>query len=117
MRCIRPLGQPPKNPCERCSRNDRTYTIPQRKPQGRKPGARGRYQGIEKAYRKMQSELQKAKTSFDSARQMQELTSNATPGDDDTEILQMLLAENAVTYRRGHSRIVTKVGMRKRMYL
>lgn len=93
MRCIRPPGQPPTDPCERCKRNNRTCTIPQRKPQGRKPGARGRYQGIEKAYRKMQSELRKVKISSDSARQMQELTSNATPGEDETEILQLLLAE------------------------
>jgi hypothetical protein len=41
----------------------------------------------------MQSELRKAKISSDSARQMQELTSDATPGEDETEILQMLLAE------------------------
>ncbi|KAK5049914.1 hypothetical protein LTR84_004033 [Exophiala bonariae] len=35
--------------------------IPASRPAGRKPGSRGRYQGVEKAFRKMQQELRKAK--------------------------------------------------------
>lgn len=93
MRCIRPLGQILTDPCERCRHNDRTCIVPPRKPQGRKPGARGRYQGFEKAYRKMQSELQKAKTSSHTIDRIQELPSNAAPGEDETEIFQILLAE------------------------
>lgn len=48
--------------CDRCKRQNRLCKIPTRRPAGRKPGSRGRYQGVEKAFRKIQHELRKAKT-------------------------------------------------------
>lgn len=67
MRCIRPKKEPQGDsstePCQRCRRTNRVCNIPEPRKLGRKRGAIGRYQGIEKAYRKMQSELKKMKTS------------------------------------------------------
>jgi hypothetical protein len=64
MRCVRPeVRDSPTGvtePCERCKRNDRTCTIPSPRPLGRKPGAVGRYRGLEKALHLMRSELRKA---------------------------------------------------------
>ncbi|KAJ5657394.1 uncharacterized protein N7484_001043 [Penicillium longicatenatum] len=65
MRCIRPETNDPKgrilSPCERCMRTNRTCRIPEPRPLGRKRGARGRYQGFEKAVRKLRSEMRKEK--------------------------------------------------------
>ncbi|OQE25712.1 hypothetical protein PENFLA_c008G00011 [Penicillium flavigenum] len=67
MRCIRPQreqqGDKLTEPCQRCKRTNRECNIPEPRKLGRKRGATGRYQGFEKAYRKMQSELKKVKTS------------------------------------------------------
>lgn len=67
MRCIRSQtdeqGTGLTEPCERCKRTNRPCNIPEPRPLGRKRGATGRYQGIDKAYRKLQSELKKAKAS------------------------------------------------------
>ncbi|KAJ5697072.1 hypothetical protein N7536_007484 [Penicillium majusculum] len=67
MRCIRSQtdqqGTGLTEPCERCIRNNRPCNIPEPRPLGRKRGATGRYQGIDKAYRKLQSELKKTKAS------------------------------------------------------
>ncbi|KAJ6087984.1 hypothetical protein N7467_006898 [Penicillium canescens] len=69
MRCIRPRNQQKQQengstePCERCRRTNRACKIPKPRPLGRKRGALGRYQGFEKAYLKMQSELKKTKVS------------------------------------------------------
>ena len=67
MRCIRLQREGQDNnstePCQRCKRTNRECNIPEPRKLGRKRGATGRYQGFEKAYRKMQSELKKAKTS------------------------------------------------------
>lgn len=71
MRCIRPESRDGESgvaePCERCKRNDRTCTIPRPRPLGRKPGAVGRYRGVEKALRLMHSELGKARRSLGGA--------------------------------------------------
>ncbi|CDM27219.1 transcriptional regulator family: Fungal Specific TF [Penicillium roqueforti] len=68
MRCIRPQreqqGDNLTEPCQRCKRTNRECNIPEPRKLGRKRGATGRYQGFEKAYRKMQSELKKAKTCY-----------------------------------------------------
>ncbi|KGO50718.1 Short-chain dehydrogenase/reductase SDR [Penicillium expansum] len=67
MRCIRPQREHHDDnstePCQRCKRTNRECNIPEPRKLGRKRGATGRYQGFEKAYRKMRSELKKAKTS------------------------------------------------------
>jgi hypothetical protein len=67
MRCIRPQrgqqGGKLTEPCQRCKRTNRECNIPEPRKLGRKRGATGRYQGFEKAYRKMQSELKKVRTS------------------------------------------------------
>ncbi|KAJ5607602.1 hypothetical protein N7537_004221 [Penicillium hordei] len=66
MRCIRRQREQQEDnstePCQRCKRTNRECNIPEPRKLGRKRGATGRYQGFEKAYRKMQSELKKAKT-------------------------------------------------------
>ncbi|CAG7961970.1 unnamed protein product [Penicillium salamii] len=64
MRCIRPSNYGDENstePCQRCRSTNRICKIPEPKRLGRRPGAIGRYHGIEKAYRKIQSELKKKK--------------------------------------------------------
>lgn len=65
MRCTRSDTEGRSNdneaPCDRCKRHNRPCKVPTPRPAGRKPGSRGRYQGVEKAVRKIQSELRKAK--------------------------------------------------------
>lgn len=65
MRCIRTEPNEPTSrttsPCERCRRSNRICRIPEPRPLGRKKGAVGRYQGFDKAVRKLRSELKKAK--------------------------------------------------------
>lgn len=66
MKCIR--SPPDENdhttkPCQRCQRANRVCKIPEPKKLGRRRGATGRYHGIEKAYRKIQSELKKTRSS------------------------------------------------------
>lgn len=73
MRCIRSKDQ--KEPCDRCKRINRSCSIPPPRPLGRKPGAVGRYQGFEKAYRKMQAELKKARKSTDKTSEVSEMPS------------------------------------------
>lgn len=62
MRCTRLLqtSNEPGSPCDRCRRNNRSCNIPDRKPQGRRPGAVGRYSGVEKAVRQIQNQVRKA---------------------------------------------------------
>lgn len=64
MRCIRPESQNGTIvQCDRCQRNSRPCSIPEPRPLGRKPGATGKYRGVEKAFRKMQYELRKSRGS------------------------------------------------------
>lgn len=67
MKCTRAEpqggGDTLREPCERCIKTNRACKIPDSRPLGRKRGALGRYQGFEKAYRKLQSEAKKAKFS------------------------------------------------------
>lgn len=70
MKCIR--DNKDGIPCERCKRNNRTCRIPDSRPLGRKRGARGRYQGFEKAVRKLQSEMKNARME-DEANRIQEI--------------------------------------------
>ncbi|RAL16777.1 fungal specific transcription factor domain-containing protein [Aspergillus homomorphus CBS 101889] len=58
MRCTRKESST-NSPCDRCVRNQRACVIPPARPLGRKPGAVGRFSGIEKAYRQIQAELRK----------------------------------------------------------
>ncbi|KAH8821906.1 hypothetical protein F5884DRAFT_105616 [Xylogone sp. PMI_703] len=67
MRCIRsesPVqgGSSALEPCERCSRSGKPCRIPQPRPLGRKRGSVGRYKGIEKAWRQIETELKKARS-------------------------------------------------------
>ncbi|CEJ53813.1 hypothetical protein PMG11_00154 [Penicillium brasilianum] len=90
MRCIRPNAssstKEPDEPCDRCRRTNRACNIPTPRPLGRKRGAVGRYHGFEKAYRKMQAELKKARASTDKASEIQSLS----PGRDESEMLDLL---------------------------
>lgn len=67
MRCSRSAEQAGsarlEESCDRCKQQDRQCKIPPARPVGRKPGALGRYRGVDKAIRKIQSELRKAKSS------------------------------------------------------
>lgn len=66
MRCSRSeTGDEPNDyepPCDRCKRHNRPCKVPAPRSAGRKQGSRGQYQGVEKALRKIQYELRKAKT-------------------------------------------------------
>lgn len=67
MRCSR-SGCPEdstdsKQPCDRCKRHGRPCNVPSPRPSGRRPGSLGRYRGVEKALRKIQTELRKAQNS------------------------------------------------------
>ncbi|KIW29276.1 uncharacterized protein PV07_05101 [Cladophialophora immunda] len=70
MRCSRsalPEGSTDtQDPCDRCKHHRRPCRAPTPRPSGRKPGSRGRYHGVEKALRKIQSELRKSKASTSS---------------------------------------------------
>ncbi|KAF3393738.1 hypothetical protein F1880_004752 [Penicillium rolfsii] len=86
MRCIRPEANESNEPCERCKRTNRTCNIPSPQPLGRKPGAVGRYLGVEKAYRRMQAELKKARLSTEKWSEIAQLS----PAQYDTDILDLL---------------------------
>lgn len=62
MRCTRQLegADDSSQPCDRCRRNNRECRIPQKQPLGRKPGALGRYRGVEKAVRQIQTHMRKS---------------------------------------------------------
>ncbi|PYH76315.1 hypothetical protein BO82DRAFT_426433 [Aspergillus uvarum CBS 121591] len=66
MRCTR-NNAVDNTPCDRCMRNHRLCRIPPARPLGRRPGAVGRFKGIEKAYRKIQAELRKGPASMPKA--------------------------------------------------
>ncbi|RAH67443.1 Zn(II)2Cys6 transcription factor [Aspergillus aculeatinus CBS 121060] len=66
MRCTR-TNTLDNSSCDRCVRNHRPCRIPPARPLGRRPGAVGRFQGIEKAYRKIQAELKKGPASMPKA--------------------------------------------------
>lgn len=85
MRCTRLLQTSNErgSPCDRCRRNDRACNIPERKPQGRRPGAVGRYSGVEKAVRQIQTQVRKA-----SRRSNEQNGGLCTPVD--TEVLDIL---------------------------
>ena len=92
MRCIRPnisseTSKDPTEPCERCRRHGRSCNIPSPRPLGRKPGAVGRYQGLEKAYRKMQAELKKAPAP---GGEIYEIANNLSDGDG--KVMDLLLS-------------------------
>ncbi|KAH6981511.1 hypothetical protein EDB80DRAFT_737441 [Ilyonectria destructans] len=62
MRCTSSERNPhgSRAPCDRCQRNNRPCHIPPRRAPGRRPGALGRYHGVEKAVRQIQTEVRKA---------------------------------------------------------
>lgn len=69
MRCTRANAGSAENgsPCDRCERNSRSCVIPERRPLGRRRGAKGKYQGAEKVCRKLQAELRKTQAESSSA--------------------------------------------------
>lgn len=102
MRCIRPNAssatKESNEPCERCKRTNRTCNIPSPRPLGRKRGAVGRYHGFEKAYRKMQAELKKARESTEKAAEI----ASVSPGRDESEMIDLLLS-NMHKNDQGHA--------------
>ncbi|KAF2094967.1 hypothetical protein NA57DRAFT_45781 [Rhizodiscina lignyota] len=96
MRCIRVEGADtrpgPVDPCDRCKRNKRPCIIPKPRPLGRKHGALGRYQGIEKAVRKIKTELRKAQASGDDVLSLPGLADFVSSEGDMRDIL---LSDNA----------------------
>ncbi|KIW18418.1 hypothetical protein PV08_02706 [Exophiala spinifera] len=96
MRCSRSaLAEEPVNtsePCDRCKHHGRPCKIPPSRPGGRKPGSRGRYKGVEKALRKIQTELRKAKHPSSSDQDnLRELLGFA---DGDQELIDLILSQN-----------------------
>lgn len=71
-------------PCDRCERNNRPCHIPERRPLGRRPGALGRYRGVDKAVRQLRSQVCKA------AQSSREERSNQSPAD--VDVLDLLLS-------------------------
>lgn len=88
MRCTRQLegANDPNQPCDRCRRNNRACRIPLKQPLGRKPGALGRYRGVEKAVRQIQTHVRKA------ARESSGRGSITPSQSSDNDILGLLLA-------------------------
>ncbi|XHG09906.1 hypothetical protein AWENTII_012942 [Aspergillus wentii] len=62
MRCLRASID---DACDRCKRNNRSCQIPPSRPLGRRPGAVGKYRGLDKALRHVQLELRKARRGSD----------------------------------------------------
>lgn len=71
--------------CDRCKRHNRPCKVPTPCRAGRKPGSRGRYQGVEKAVRKIQAELRKSKAS--SGEPAQDLLDLTNGGEDFLELI------------------------------
>lgn len=92
MRCSRSGegSNETRDPCDRCKRHNRPCRVPTPRLSGRKPGSRGRYHGVEKALRKVQAELRKAKTS--DSRNLQQLL-DLTDGKE--EILDLIMTEKS----------------------
>lgn len=93
MRCIRPpesSSQQPQ-PCDRCRRNNRACHIPERRPQGRRPGAVGRYSGVEKAVRQIQTQVRKASRISSKQQERQIGTGSSGPCPTDHDVLEILL--------------------------
>ncbi|KAL3442951.1 hypothetical protein BJX65DRAFT_321070 [Aspergillus insuetus] len=57
MRCV--WSSADNGACDRCQHNERSCQMPPPRRLGRKPGALGRYYGLDKARRKIQQELEK----------------------------------------------------------
>ena len=102
MRCTRQReGADDSNqPCDRCRRNDRECHIPQKQPLGRRPGALGRYRGVEKAVRQIQTHMRKT------ARRSSEQGSITPSQSIDVDVLSFLPAmspRSPQPYQQGES--------------
>ncbi|RAQ40893.1 hypothetical protein AFGD_007170 [Aspergillus flavus] len=88
MRCARPSRpEDSSEPCDRCRRNGRTCSIPPSQPLGRRPGAVGRYQGLEKACRQMKEHLKRGRASGNSSQDVNNIQ-NA-----EKEVFDLLLSK------------------------
>lgn len=98
MRCTRTAGTnaPSQDlPCDRCKHNDRQCKIPPPRPLGRKPGSLGRYRGVEKALRKVQTELRKSKTASEDLLRLPQL---AQLTDGSSEVTDLLFSTDSDTH-------------------
>ena len=96
MRCTRNLEESdePGQPCDRCRRNNRPCHIPEKRPQGRRPGAVGRYTGVEKAVRQIQNQVRKASRTSNNNRHHphpHNYHADQQRSPSDTDILEILL--------------------------
>lgn len=107
MRCIRPESRDGDNgvpePCERCRRHDGICTIPRPRPLGRRPGAVGRYRGVEKALRLMHSEVGKARQLSGGGQSFEGFSIIPNSQGDFLELVPLQSA--GLTYSAGPSRI------------
>ena len=104
MRCVRPSqSQGSIEPCDRCRRNGRTCSIPPSRPLGRRPGAVGRYQGLEKAYHQMKTHLKTQSTSRRGVREVDNIQ-NA-----EKEVFDLLLSKMQSNEGQSHRPIDGKV--------
>lgn len=76
-------------PCDRCNRHNRPCKVAPSRPSGRKPGSLGRYRGVEKALRKIQTELRKTKKTATSDQDTLQELLDLTDGKE--EVLSLLL--------------------------
>lgn len=113
MRCIRPESRSGRErgsvePCERCRRNKRQCIIPEPRPLGRRHGAVGRYKGVEKAFRKMRSELQKAHASGEELPDIPGLSGLITSNEDVRDLINL---EDSSKSLDSHSRRPSNAGL------
>lgn len=97
MRCVRPSRpEDSSEPCDRCRRNGRTCSIPPSQPLGRRPGAVGRYRGLEKACRQMKEHLKRGRASGNSSQDVNNIQ-NA-----EKEVFDLLLSKMQSNERQSH---------------
>lgn len=100
MRCTRTGGKDANSPCDRCKHIDRECKIPPPRPLGRKPGSLGRYRGVEKALRKVQTELRKSKAASSEDPRRHPVLAHLTEGND--EVIDQLFSAHSQTQEPGH---------------
>ncbi|KAK6837200.1 hypothetical protein RU639_001364 [Aspergillus parasiticus] len=106
MRCVRPSRpEDSSEPCDRCRRNGRTCSIPPSRPLGRRPGAVGRYRGLEKTCRQMKEHLKKGRTSRNGSQEVDNIQ-NA-----EKEVFNLLLSKMQSNEEQSHRPIDGKDAM------
>lgn len=103
-----------RQPCDRCRRNNRLCLIPERKTQGRRPGSVGRYSGVEKAVRQIQTQVRKASRKSNRGHGLQNETGadHHFPSPKNSDVLEILLhfskqSQSSQNYHDHHQPVET----------